>query len=164
MPSKYSFLKEKFPKLQLDHGDTADQKIFKKLQQIKSEGTGRVEVMSHIKRLRAERDAQEELLKITRAELRAYELWLLEYFEDEQITSLKDDEGYTFRDEPKPYANVTDPAAFNAWAETSGWKDMYTLNFQTLNANVATLLLENEPLPPGVTVWMKNKVVMAKPR
>lgn len=164
MASKYAQYKDKFPKLQLDPSDSHDQKVLAKLQELVASGMERKEVTEKFKEMRFEKEAKEAELKSLGIDLKAHELWMIEFFEDENVTSIRDVEGFTFREQPEPYCTVTDKPTFDQWAEGSGWKDLYTINHNTLNAGVKALIVENQPAPPGVSVWMKNKVVMTKPK
>ncbi len=164
MPSKYSAYKGKFPKQQIEPTDGNSEKIQKALRQLIDSGVDRRFVLKQFKELRLERDALKERTTDNGIELKARELWLLEFMEDEQITQLKDDEGFSFSDNPEPYASIRDHSEFEPWAEKEGVKELYTLNHQTLNKVVKDRILNNQPIPPGVDVFMKNKIRMLKPR
>jgi hypothetical protein len=162
MPSKWSDKKDKFPKFIPDLKDNSSQRIMKLRREL--DGRTRQEIEREFKALRNERDSLKEALKNNYERLSAHELYLLDWSEEEETPSWKDQEGWSFREQPEPYVSVEDKEAFDRWAEANGWKAFYTINHQTLNANVKPLLEANMPLPDGLGVYMKNKIVLTKPR
>lgn len=161
---KYDKLKDRFPQLKFDPSNAHEALIHKRLQELLRELPERKFITERFKTFRAEKEELEERLKAVNVEIKALDAWLGDYLETEQLSTIKDEEGFAFREQVEPYCSVVDKMAFDEWAEKSGWKELYTINHQTLNGNVKALLLENQPVPPGVGVFMKRKIVMTRPR
>lgn len=162
MASKYAVLKDKFPLMQLDANESSTQRIFKLRREL--DGMTRKEVQELFKKLRYERDALKAAESENYERLSAAQMWLLDWADEEDVQSWKDDDGFSYRDQPDVQCYVEDKKAFDDWAEAHGWRELYTINFQTLNAQVKPLLLENAAPPPGVGVYMRRKIVLTKPK
>lgn len=81
-----------------------------------------------------------------------------ERFEEDDVTSMKFDDGVMLSEAPEPYPNVKDRATLVAWIKSTGQEDLLTLNFQTLASMCKQLLLDGKPIPPGVDIYMKSKL------
>lgn len=63
--------------------------------------------------------------------------------------------GYRWTPKPEPYAQVADPVAFNAWVREH-MPDALSLNERVRQSLVKKAIEKNEPLPPGLDVYMKE--------
>lgn len=79
-------------------------------------------------------------------------------FEEDDVTSMKFSNGVTLGESVEPLPNVKDRAALTSWIKSTGQEDLLTLNYQTLRSVVKQMLIEGKPLPPGVEVFMKQKL------
>lgn len=86
---------------------------------------------------------------------------LAERFEADGTTSIKNELG-TFYIQDEPYSQVVDKEAINIWIIQNGMDELRQPPWQTLNAIVKQRLENGEPVPPGVDVYMKTKVVMRR--
>jgi hypothetical protein len=79
-------------------------------------------------------------------------------FEDDDVTSMKFANGVTLGESVEPLPNVKDREALITWIKNTGQEDLLTLNYQTLASITKQALLEGKPVPPGVEVYMKQKL------
>lgn len=79
-------------------------------------------------------------------------------FEEDDVTSQKFSDGVTLRENVEPLPNVKDRSALYGWIKEKKMIDLLTINYQTLKSMCNQLLLEGNPLPPGVEIYMKQKL------
>lgn len=100
-------------------------------------------------------EAQVSVLEIQKAALTYI---FTNRFEEDDVTSMKFANGTTLGESVEPLPNVKDRTALVNWIKTTGQEELLTLNYQTLASMVKQLLLEGKPIPPGVEVFMKQKL------
>lgn len=83
---------------------------------------------------------------------------LVQLFEDEGKSSTKFLDGSTVSINPDVYPTVKDKAALKAWIVSEKMEDLLTLNFQTMQSIVKERLTEGKTLPPGIDVFLKDKL------
>lgn len=79
-------------------------------------------------------------------------------FEEDDVTSMKFANGVTLGESVEPLPNVKDREALISWIKSTGQEDLLTLNYQTLASITKQALLEGKPIPPGVEVYMRQKL------
>jgi hypothetical protein len=90
---------------------------------------------------------------------------LVEQFEVEGVSSMRfsldADDKRLIRVQSEPYAQVTDRDVHRKWAIDNGLERSLMLPWQTTNALAKERLLAGEPEPDGVTVFVKDKIIMS---
>jgi hypothetical protein len=109
-------------------------------------------------------DAIEEVLKAEGLRLDALTALLVERYEDEDTSSIKLSDGGSVRVQIEPYASVEDRAKVRRWCIDNGMEELFTIPWATLNSVTKERLLDGEPEPDGVKIFLKNKVVVTKPK
>lgn len=79
-------------------------------------------------------------------------------FEEDDVTSMKFANGVTLGESVEPLPNVKDREALVNWIKATGQEELLTINYQTLASICKQLLLEGKPIPPGVEIYMKQKL------
>lgn len=79
-------------------------------------------------------------------------------FEEDDVTSMKFANGVTLGESVEPLPNVKDRQLLIDWIKSTGQEELLTLNYQTLASITKQALLEGKPVPPGVEVFMKQKL------
>jgi hypothetical protein len=82
---------------------------------------------------------------------------LLDHLETEGDSSIRNEFG-TFYIKDDPYCSVEDRAAYSSWIRQEGMEELLTVNYQTTSGLVKTRLEAGEPIPPGITVFMKSTI------
>jgi hypothetical protein len=85
----------------------------------------------------------------------------IDRFEEDGITKQAFTNGIEIAIQEEPYPFVTDKQKLKAWIKSTGLEDLLTLNSQTMASLVKERLSGkvNEPLPDGVDVFMKSKLI-----
>lgn len=172
-PGKWSFLKDKFPKMPIDADyqakvdsildsvapmeildpSEADMSLMvrhlsdSQIQQLYLKCRNRIDTLTA------------ELSSLTLEE-EAYCRLFNDRFEDAGEISKTFNDGVTISISVEPYPTVKDKVALDGWLEKKKLTILKTLNYQTL-ASLVKERLEgkvNEALPDGVDVFMKNKL------
>lgn len=79
-------------------------------------------------------------------------------FEEADVTSIRFKNGVLLSQSVEPYPSVVDKEALMGWLKSTGQEELLTLNWQTLATITKQMLLEGKQLPPGVEVYMKQKL------
>lgn len=108
--------------------------------------------------VRQQIDELDAKLSVLNVQKNALTYLFTERFEEDDVTSMKFDDGVMLSEAPEPYPNVKDRATLVAWIKSTGQEDLLTLNFQTLASMCKQLLLDGKPIPPGVDIYMKSKL------
>ena len=108
--------------------------------------------------VRQQIDELDAKLSVLNVQKNALTYLFTERFEEDNVTSMKFDDGVMLSEAPEPYPNVKDRATLVAWIKSTGQEDLLTLNFQTLASMCKQLLLDGKPIPPGVDIYMKSKL------
>ena len=115
---------------------------------------------------RAARDKKDKLsdeLDDAQVAVVAYEEVLQETYEAEGVTSLKLADGSTVSTYVEPYSSVKDHEAFREWVmDQDDLPNRMSLPWMTMNSIVKEMLLDCEPPPPGVEVFVKHKTRLAR--
>jgi len=114
--------------------------------------------------LRSEVDRLESEKKEMGIQLEAASSLLLGAYEGEGITSLRVAGIGSVRTEPGPYAHITDKPKFHQWCLENGFGLQMQLPWQTMNNVAKERLLANQEPPEGVTVYLKDKLVLTRDR
>lgn len=112
-------------------------------------------VLIEIRRALSPLEAQIETLKIREA---AVVFAFTERFDEDEITSMKFADGVGLNSNCEPLPSVNDKTTLYKWIKETGQEDLLTLNYQTLASIVKTAILEGKALPPGVDVFIKQKL------
>ncbi len=165
MAGKYEAFRKKYPKAPIEA--TTFDKINAVLDSVPvqtDDGCLRVrdldntelcEMYVRIRKEAEELEAQLSLLEIQKA---ALTYLFTNRFEEDDVTSMKFANGVTLGESVEPLPNVKDRAALIAWIKSTDQEELLTLNYQTLASITKQALLEGKPIPPGVEVYMKQKL------
>ena len=113
------------------------------------------EKFKEVKTALKEAKAEVEQLTIT---LEGLSQLLLVHFENLGLTSVKLDSGGTLGEWLAPYSTVRDRDAFYEWLKANRPWERLTFPAPSLDRLVRELLEEGQPPPPGVEVFVKNRV------
>ena len=122
------------------------------------------ELAKEILLIRQEKDRIKDLLSAVNIKLGAYEQMIADKFEDAGITQVRLDSGETISTQIKPYARVTDRAAFRAWCIANGLEDALVLPWQTTNALVSDRLIDGLDEPDGIDTFKQTTVILRRGR
>jgi hypothetical protein len=109
-------------------------------------------------RLRKELAEKEVQVSVLETQKAALTYLFTNRFEEVDVTSMKFANGVTLGESVEPLPNVKDSTALKSWIKETGQEDLLTLNYQTLASITKQALLEGKPIPPGVEVFMKQKL------
>lgn len=135
-------------------------KLVTRLQKM-SQGKRQGRILMHVWRtLRQVKDLYEVGEKELNLVLDAYAQLLIDQYENEGTSTIKDIHGNGARTEAAPYASVIDKDAVRKWAMKNGFERELQMHHQTLNAIMKRLLLEGQPTPDGIKIGTHTKVVI----
>jgi len=100
----------------------------------------------------------EKKLSDTNLKIAAIESLLLANFEDQEITSIKDEAGATIFKKSTAYPVVKDKKALFAWIKAHKAAHLIGIVHQSLKAFVNERLQDGESLPPGVEAFLKDSI------
>lgn len=109
-------------------------------------------------RIRKELDELEAQVSVLETQKAALTYLFTNRFEEDDVTSMKFANGVTLGESVEPLPNVKDRQLLIDWIKSTGQEELLTLNYQTLASITKQALLEGRPLPPGVEVFMKQKL------
>lgn len=112
------------------------------------------------KRLRRLRDDLETIRSSLDLRIEATSQMVVDHYEAENIEMLRLASGGSVTVYPEPYTGVEDRDKLREWAVANGYETQLTLPWQTVNSLAKERLLASEEPPPGVKVFLKNKVVL----
>lgn len=161
-PGKYAAFKSLYPKVPFEA--SAFDKMREVLDVPVDEGEMRVRDLpnTELKDLyvaaRREKAALEIDLSLLETQIAAYSYLFVQRMEEDDVTALPFTDGVSLGSSVEPYPNVKDREALYKWIKESGQEDLLTLNYQTLASITKQRLIDGESLPPGVEVFMKDKL------
>lgn len=110
--------------------------------------------------LRDEKARAEEAVKEVNLRLEAVSQMLFDQYEVEHVTTLTVD-GRPVSVRLVPYASVEDKEAFRLWCtQDADLSRKMTLPWTTTNKLASDMLLAGEELPPGVTIFAKQRFTL----
>lgn len=109
-------------------------------------------------KVRKELNELEAKVSVLETQKAALTYIFVQRFEEDDVTSMKFANGVTLGESVEPLPNVKDRTALTNWIKETGQEELLTLNYQTLASITKQLLLEGKPVPPGVEVFMKQKL------
>ena len=155
---KWSHLKSSLPAFENPDSEWMD-KVRARSGEIKAEhGADWKPVVRGYEASRGEKDALDSRIKELNVEIKAYEILILDRMDGEGASSIRTTDGALYYVLDEPRASVEDRAAVRAWFEEHGMAEVLAPPWQTLNAICKDRLERNEPLPPGVRVFMDTKL------
>lgn len=169
--AKWDFLRDKFSKVPVEANylqkvdailDAEVQSGPDEFDRVKVRDLPDFEIKNRYVKVRDEIDELEAKIKALKTEQEAYTRLFVDRMEDEGEASKTFSDGISIGVTVEPYPFVTGPAALVEWVKDRGMESMLTLNYQTM-ASLVKERLEgkvNEPLPPGVDVYMKDKLTV----
>jgi hypothetical protein len=114
--------------------------------------------------LRDEKEQAEAVVKDVNLRLEAVSQLLFDQFEVEGVSSLVVD-GRSVAARLVPYASIEDHEAFRQWCLTDAdLARKMALPWATTNKIASDLLLAGEELPPGVTIFAKQRFTLGDER
>lgn len=162
-PGKYAAFKKVYPKVPFEA--TAFEKMREVLDSPAEGGTFlRVRDMTNTQlkdeyvKARRAKDALDVQVSLLETQIAAYTYLFVQRMEEDDVTALPFTDGVQLGSSVEPYPNVKDRAALYGWIKETGQEDLLTLNYQTLASITKQRLLEGEPIPPGIEVFMKDKL------
>lgn len=123
------------------------------------------EFLERYAKVRRTMDAIKKQKSEIQIELDAVSEMLIDSYEEQEISSLKLENGDTLRVDLKPYPQMQGPEGrelFRQWCLGQGLEREMHLHFQTATSMVCTMLLAGDPEPPGVEAFMKEKLVFTR--
>ena len=78
--------------------------------------------------------------------------------EEDDVTSISFTDGVRLGASFEPIPNVNDKTKLKEWIKETGQEDVLTVNYQTLASIVKQMLLEGQPIPECIDVYMKSKL------
>jgi hypothetical protein len=108
--------------------------------------------------VRKEIDELEAHLSVLETQKAALTYLFTNRFEEDDVTSMKFANGVTLGESVEPLPNVKDRQQLINWIKETGQEELLTLNYQTLASITKQALLEGKSIPPGVEVFMKQKL------
>lgn len=165
-PGKYAAFKKVYPKVPLDA--TAFDKMREVLDALENPDEPKdsmrvrdlpnTELKDLYVKARKAKDALDVQVSLLETQIAAYTYLFVQRMEEDDVTALPFTDGVQLGSSVEPYPNVKDRAALYGWIKETGQEDLLTLNYQTLASITKQRLLEGEPIPPGVEVFMKDKL------
>lgn len=126
-----------------------------------------IEVTPHslATRFKVERERKsgvEDELSAVNLDIAALEQLIRDAYAQAGITSLKLTTGGTVSTQPEPYSSVKDRDQLYDWCIEQKLQRSMALPWQTLNSIVKERLQNGDALPPGVEVFARTQVKLAK--
>lgn len=78
--------------------------------------------------------------------------------EEDDVTRYPFTDGVSLGASFEPIPNVKDKTKLKEWVKETGQEDILTVNYQTLASIVKQMLLEGQPIPEFIEVFMKSKL------
>lgn len=123
------------------------------------------EFLERYAKVRRAMDAIRKQKSEIQIELDAVSEMLIDSYEEQEISSLKLENGDTLRIDLKPYPKmlgIEGRELFRQWCLGQGLEREMHLHHGTATSLVCEVLLKGEPEPPGVEAFMKEKLVFTK--
>ena len=79
-------------------------------------------------------------------------------FEEDGVSSMTFKSGLSIGTSPEPYPVVQDGVKMMAWIKENKLDDLLSLNYQTMASLVKQHLIDGKELPPGIDVFIKDKL------
>lgn len=79
-------------------------------------------------------------------------------FEEDGVSSMTFKSGLSIGTSPEPYPVVQDGVKMMAWIKENKLDDLLSLNYQTMASLVKQRLIDGKELPPGIDVFIKDKL------
>lgn len=157
---KYAEVIANLPKLKYFGAESADKSYQMKVNDVKRQlpSMTSAEVTKAWAKLRAEKRDIEEELKELNLKLEAFAQILTETYEAEGVTKIELEDGSNVSVSAEPHSTVEDPEAFRVWCIQQGLEKELRLHSKTADSLVKERLLAGLPEPPGVKVWVRNKI------
>lgn len=152
MPGKWSKLKDKLPKFEID--SSWQEKVNEAKE--KYVALNVTELTREFARHRTMKKKLEAEVSLQNTELEAISQLGIRELEGSEIQKITLDTGETGYIQDEPYSSVEDKKKLMAWIKRSKLTDLLTVHWQTLNGMVKERLGEGKPLPPGVKAFMKT--------
>ena len=110
---------------------------------------------------KAAKDALEEQVSVINVRLEALSQLLCESLEEQSMEKVTLSSGATGYIQDTPYPSVKDRVALYEWGEKEfgkkAWREMLTMNYNTLKAITSERLVGGKPAPAGVEVFLKTQ-------
>ena len=126
------------------------------------QGKTTAELAALVHELRAEKEAAKEIVSEIGVRLAAVEQMIVDSYEAEGITTIKLEGIGSVRTQSEPHAVTRDKEACRIWCLNNGYQNEMVLPWGTINAITKERLLEGEPEPDGVSVYVRTKVVVTR--
>jgi len=116
---------------------------------------GKVLVSARVRKAQLEAEVKKENLTIE-----AMNQLLVEFLEDESLSSVKLDAGVSLTIKDDVYCSVADKESFYKWIHDNDLEDLFTVNYQTMSSMVKQKLSNNEEVPPGINTFFKQSITV----
>lgn len=170
MPGKYEQFRKQYPKAPIEA--TAFDKInavldapaypapgtLEQIDQTRVRDLDNTQLCDMYITVRKEMDDLEGKLSVLEVKKAALTYLFTNRFEEDDVTSMKFANGVTLGESVEPLPNVKDRTALTNWIKATGQEELLTINHQTLASITKQALLEGNPVPDGVEVYMKQKL------
>jgi hypothetical protein len=121
-----------------------------------------LELAARYKELKNTKSQLEDHVKAANVELDAVKGILLDQMEELGLSSMKLATGELLYESVEPHTVITDNEAFFAWIKAKRKRYLLSVHWQKANAEVKEILRTDGELPPGTSVYLRQKLNMRK--
>jgi hypothetical protein len=163
-PGKYAAFKSLYPKVPFEATvfekmrEVLDAPASPDMDALRVRDLPNTELKDIYVKARRAKDALDLQVSLLETQIAAYTYLFVQRMEEDDVTALPFTDGVQLGSSVEPYPNVKDRGALYKWVKDTEQTELLTLNYQTLASIVKQRLLEGETLPPGVEVFMKDKL------
>lgn len=163
-PGKWAHLKDVYPKMpaDLDYTDKVRAAMKTIIRDedggLPVEGWDEIELANALDAARDRKAKAEDAASFQEMLIYGITKILVDRFEEDNKTSVSFKDGSSLGISVDVYPFVQDKTLLRAWIVEQKMEDMLQLNFQTMSSMVKERLEAGEVLPPGVDVYLKDKL------
>ncbi len=162
---KYSSLRDGLTKLTAepthqDKVDMAKNEIKTKIFEMLGRKAQPMDLGNVLIAARIEKNRLEELIKEQSLVIAAMEQDLVEFLEAADLVSVRMGNGVSLSIKDDVYSQVSDKAAFHQWVRSNHLDDLFSVHYQTMNSMVKEKLMNGEEVPPGITPYFKQGIMV----
>ena len=159
MASKYQSFRGKIPAFQLEssYQDKVNDAKRSIIGSDSADGANVAKLAAAFAAANGERKRLEALVSVLNIELEALSQLLVEALESEQQQKVELSSGALVYLQDSPYPQVTDKEALFAWIKKQKMVNLLTAHHQMLKGLCSERLINGEPPPPGVSIFLKTQ-------
>jgi len=128
--------------------------------------TDKVKLAKILQSARALKEEKEQEVTDLNVEIEAATQMMTELLADEGINSFRTADGWQFVQRTSVFVSIADEgkAEFYQWLKDNDHEDLFSVNYMTASAMVKERLEEGLEIPPGVKLFLKESISVAKPK